>query len=182
MLQSTDVVHGQFLPKMGLFLARFCPAAWIGAASLFVIVGVTEVTRAGFDSATKDVLVAVRFPAFYSFGAVMVSLGWFGAWLAGNSVAFSFRRRMYVLVLLALVLAMMAVDYVWIYDRLLQMVTPAGQPKPAVFVKYHEASKWINLAGLAICLIASVIANWPKFSAPTTTHTVDDGQSLYELH
>ena len=150
-----------FPARFGLFLVRFCLSAWIGAATLFVIVGVTEVTRGNFDSKTKDVLVAIRFPAFYVCGATLVSLGLIGAWFAGNSAIFSRYRRITTFVLLVIVLLIMAVDYFLIYQPLLQMVTPPGQPKTARFVTYHTASKWINLIGLTVCFIATSLVNWP---------------------
>ena len=150
-----------FLTRIGLFLARFCLSAWIGAATLFVIVGVREVTRANFDSTTKDVLVAVRFPAFYVCGATLVSLGLLGTWFAGNSALFPRNRRISTLVLLVIVLFVMALDYFSIYLPLVQMVTPPGQPKPARFVAYHSASKWINLIGLIFCFVATALVNWP---------------------
>lgn len=158
----------RFLPRLGLFLARFCSSAWIGAATLFVIVGVTEVTRGEFDSSVKDRLVAIRFPSFYVCGAVLVGTATLGSVLAGHSDAFPKHRRIAAIAGLAAVLAIMAVDYVWIYLPLLGMVTPPGQTKPASFRNYHEASKWINLAGLAICLLVTLLINWPtkpkKFS------------------
>ena len=158
---APSVIDAPFLARIGLFLARFCLSAWIGAATLFVIVGVTEVTRGNFDSTTKDVLVAVRFPAFYVCGATLVALGLLGAWVAGNSEIFPWKRRISTLVLLAIVLSAMAMDYFTIYLPLLQMVTPPGQPKPARFVAYHSASKWINLIGLILCFIATALVNWP---------------------
>ncbi len=160
-IAPTNDVAAPFLARLGLFLARFCLSSWIGAATLFVIVGVTEVTRGNFDAKTKDVLVALRFPAFYLCGVTLVSLGLLGAWVAGNSDLFPRKRRISTLFLLVIVLAIMAVDYVSVYQPLLQMVTPPGQPKSAQFVTYHSASKWINLTGLVICLIAAVLVNWP---------------------
>ena len=97
-----------FLARFGLFLARFCLSAWIGAATLFVIVGVTEVTRGNFNSTTKDILVAVRFPAFYVCGVTLVSLGFYGTWFAGNSALFPRNRRISTFVLLVIVLSLMA--------------------------------------------------------------------------
>jgi hypothetical protein len=150
-----------YRPRIGLFLARFCTSAWIGAATLFVIVGVKEVTRAGFDSATKDALVAVRFPAYYVCGAVLICVGWLGTWVASHSANFPKLRRISSLLLLSLVLSLMFADYIWIYQPLLQMVTPPGQAKPASFMTLHEASKWMNLVELMLCLVAATLLNWP---------------------
>jgi putative copper export protein len=158
------------LQRSGLFLARFCTSAWIGAAALYVVVSVTEVTRAGFDSATKDILVGVRFPPYYVCGVLLVSLAWFGAWLAGNRVDFPKSRRISSLILLALVLALIAIDYRWVYQPLVGMINPPGQAKPAIFTLYHEASKWINLAGMLLCLMAGILVNWPA-AAPESARS-----------
>ena len=160
----------QFQQRTGLFLARFCTSAWIGAASLFVVVGVIEVTRGGFDSTTKDALVAIRFPAFYAFGTILGISAWIGAWFAGNTTSLTRGRRRSVIGLLTMVLVLMAVDYFWIYQPLLQMVTPPGQTKPSSFAGYHEASKWINLAGLMLCFFACLLINWPSSTSNPGSH------------
>ena len=139
---------------IGLFLARFSTAAWFGAAVLFVVVGVTEVTKGGFDSATKDKLVAVRFPAFYLFGFTLITLSWIGTWIARDVPELPKFRRLATMIALAVAMALMIVDYLTIYRALLDMVHPPGSTKPAHFIHLHEASKWINLAGLLFCLIA----------------------------
>ena len=41
------------------------------------------------------------------------------------------------------------------------MVTPPGIDKPPVFTQYHQASKYVNLLGLTLCLVASISLNWP---------------------
>ena len=150
-----------FHQRFGLFLARSCTAAWIGAASLFVVVGVMEVTRGGFDSTTKDLLVAIRFPSYYTFGTVLVSLAIIGTWFAGNTPPLSRTRRTASMGLLIGALGLMAADYVWIYSPLLQMVTPPGRGRPSGFAQYHEASKWINFAGLFLCCVPAWLLNWP---------------------
>ena len=159
-----DSIPISLLQRFGLFLARSCISAWVGAASLFVVVGIIEVTQGGFDSATKDSLVVLRFPAYYVFGVALVSTGWIGTCLAGSSSEFSGKYRIGVIAVLSLVLACMIVDYIWIYLPLAQMVTPPGQSKPAIFVQYHQASKWINLVGLKLCLIAIGLLNWPAYA------------------
>ena len=49
------------MTRAALFLARICTSAWLGAATLFVIVAVLEVTHGRLDSMTRDVLVGLRF-------------------------------------------------------------------------------------------------------------------------
>ena len=153
------------MSRAALFLARFCSSAWIGAATLFVVVGIREVTAGNFDSTTRDMLVSLRFPSFYSFGVVLVGLAWVGACAADFHPELPRRRRAIAILGLLAVLALMAVDYFWIYSPLLAMVTPPGQAKPAAFVTYHEASKYINLAGLIMASIAAIALNWPSRTA-----------------
>lgn len=148
--------------RAALFLARFCCSAWIGAATLFVIVGILEVTQGGFDSNTKDILVGLRFPPFYLVGSILISLAWIGTCLAEFHPELPYRRRAFAILSLVAVLGLMFVDYHWIYSPLVVMVNPPGQAKPASFVQYHEASKYINLAGLLFSWIAAIALNWPS--------------------
>jgi hypothetical protein len=50
------------MSRCALLFARFLLAAWFGAATLFVIIGVREVSYPGFESAIRDQLVLLRFP------------------------------------------------------------------------------------------------------------------------
>ena len=153
------------MPHAALFVARFCSSAWIGAAVLFVIVGILEVTRGGFDAATKDMLVALRFPAFYRTGATLIGAAWLATCLARDRSELSQRRQMIAICSLLAVLAVMVLDYAFIYQPLLARVTPPGVEKTAAFKQYHNASKYVNLLGLALTLIASVSLNWPRAKA-----------------
>ena len=149
------------MPHAALFVARFCSSAWLGAATLFVIVGIREVTHGGFDAATKDVLVAIRFPMFYLTGAILVGAAWLGTCLASKHAELTKRRQCVAVFSLLAVLAVMALDYRFVYQPLLAMVTPPGIDKPHVFTQYHQASKYVNLLGLTLCLVASIALNWP---------------------
>ena len=60
--------------RIGLAVARLASAAWVGAAVLFVIIAVREVRHPGFDSAAKDTLALLRFPAYYASGFLVVSV------------------------------------------------------------------------------------------------------------
>src|SRR5262249_8821442 len=115
------------MQRAALFLARFCSSAWIGAATLFVVVGIIEVTQGNFDSTVKDTLVSLRFPSFYRFGVVLVSLAWLGACLADLHPELPPRRRAFAILSLIAVLALLVIDYQWIYSQLWTMVNPPGQ-------------------------------------------------------
>ena len=150
------------MPHAALFIARFCSSAWLGAATLFVIVGIREVTHGGFDAATKDTLVAIRFPAYYVTGAILVGAAWLGTCLAAKHPDLTKRRVTIALFSLLATLTVMALDYRFVYQPLLAMVTPPGVEKTSAFKPYHDASKYVNLLGLTLCLVASIALNWPR--------------------
>lgn len=132
--------------------------AWIGAASLFVAVGVREVTHAAFDSTIRDQLVLLRFPLFYGAGAGLLSLAWL-AW-TWRLVAASARTRRSVIGFASLTLALMlmAIDHTTIYSPLAAMIDPPGKPRTPRFEELHRASMRINSAGLMCALTAAVLA------------------------
>lgn len=139
---------------MGIAIARFCVAAWIGAAVLFVIVGVREVIVPDFTSEVKDRLVTLRFPAYYVAGAVLVGLSFVATVLATTQrPTWGLRLALGMLLLAG---GIMAADYVWIYSPLAAMVTPPGQPRTEAFVTLHHWSMRINTLHLAACLIAAI--------------------------
>ena len=55
-----------------LTISRLALAAWVGAASLFVVTAIQEARSTEFDSITKNALAALRFPAYYAFGFALV--------------------------------------------------------------------------------------------------------------
>jgi hypothetical protein len=145
----------------GLCAARLCVSAWVGAAVLFVAVGVREVTFPSFSSEIKDQLAALRFPLYYLCGATLVLGAWLGTCVAGGHPQLSRGRRWVVLGLLTLALTEMAVDYLWIYRPLEGMVTPPGQVRTEQFVRLHRWSTYVNAANVVWCLTAALVLCWP---------------------
>ena len=142
------------MTRLSLAIARFCIAAWIGAAILFVIVGVREVTVPEFTSEVKDRLVTLRFPAYYIAGTSLVGLAFVASVVASaNRASWGLRIALAMLLLAG---GLMAADYVWIYSPLAAMVTPPGQARTMAFVTLHHWSMRINTAHLAACMIAAV--------------------------
>lgn len=140
--------------KLGLALARFSISAWIGAAVLFVIVGVREVTTPEFTSEIKDRLVTLRFPAYYITGASLTVTAAVATAIAG--LGDKSRGLRLALIGLALAGAVMAIDYVWIYSPLAAMVTPPGQPRTLAFVTLHHWSMRINTIHLLVCMAVAI--------------------------
>ena len=69
-------------------------------------------------------------------------------------------RKWSVLSLLILTLVLMVTDYFWIYSPLHEIVTSPDQVRPAEFEPLHERSKWINFAGLTLCLASAGLWAW----------------------
>jgi hypothetical protein len=132
--------------------ARFAASAWVGAATLFVITSVMEVTDPRLESTVRDVLVAVRFPAFYATGAVLLGTAWLATLVA---------RRWFAAFVLAVTLGLMAADYFAVYQPLVELVTPPGRPRTEAFQTYHRWSEGLNGVELLLSLVAALtLCSW----------------------
>lgn len=150
----------------GWGLARCCLPAWIGAAVLFVWVGVREVTTPEFTSEIKDRLVTLRFPGYYAAGATLLAGAWLGCLLALSCRA-SRRTALGPGLLVLLAGGLMAYDYINIYLPLAELVTPPGKPRTMDFLTLHQWSMRINTVQLALCVAAALWVQWGLPSAST---------------
>ena len=142
-----------------LAVCRFSLAAWVGAAILFIVVGIGEIRV--FDSAMRDRLVLIRFPFYYACGFGLVPVALVCGFASRKHKALSARQaNVFLGLVLAALLAMVA-DYIWVYRPLVEMMTPLGDAKPSAFVSLHELTKWVNFGILTLCLIASLVICWP---------------------
>lgn len=152
---------------------RFSLCAWVGAATLFVVTGVREVTMTDFDAATKNVLAATRFPAYYAFGFTLVaasSISTLGLVLIDREVR---RRKIVILTLSVFALVVMCLDHQFVYRPLeTMMLEPEGRLDPDFFT-YHQWSKYINSVSLGACLVASFVSAWPIKTAAISNSTSD---------
>jgi hypothetical protein len=158
---ATSFRKAPLVTRTGLAVARFSAAAWVGAAALFVVTAVREVTYPGFDSLTKDELALLRFPAYYAFGFVLVGLAFLSAVWAGCMERESRRRNSLAAGLLGIALLLMGGDFVAVYSPMAKIITPPGQAHAAEFRSYHRASVWINVAHVGICAVAAMLLCWP---------------------
>lgn len=154
------------MQQLCLAILRLLPTAWVGAATLFVAVGVSEIRSPEFDSAAKDALVLIRFPLYYGFGFTALAIALVSAIVCVRSGLISNPRAFVCAILLAISLAVMAVDYLAIYRPLVAMIQ-SPDSRPENFSQYHEWSKWINAGGLVLWLGTAVIACWPSRNTST---------------
>ncbi len=150
------------MDRLSLFLARTAITAWVGAAVLFVVVGVSEVVHSGFGSEIRDQLVVLRFPWYYRFGVTLLALGLIGA--LGAKGELPSRRRMTAAALIGAALFVMIAEYVTVYLPLAALVTPPGKPRTPEFMTYHKLSMWVNFTGLVLSFVAAALVNWPANS------------------
>ncbi len=154
------------MKAFGLCLARFCSAAWVGAAVLFVVVAIGQVTSRQFPTEVTDRLVALRFPPYYAFGFVLVGTSLVGT-LVGGSLLGCRGRWITSGLLLGLALAVMAGDYVAIYQPLIRMITPPGASRPPEFERLHHLSEVVNTIDLGFVLLAALLLSWPAKGCAT---------------
>lgn len=147
--------------QLGLFLARTAITAWVGAAILFVVVGISEVVYPGFDAEIRDQLVVIRFPWYYRFGITLLAVGLVGTLLMRGRAECSAKRQAIIGALIVAALIVLMVEYFTVYVRLVELVTPPGKPRTAEFMLYHKLSMWVNLGDLVLCIAAMGLLNWP---------------------
>lgn len=147
--------------RVATTLLRFVLAAWIGAAVLYVITSVAEQTSEHFDSRTRDQLAALRFPLYYAFGFVMHAVALVCSLIVvASAKAFRFR----FLVVTGFIVASLAgitLDYFYVFQPLLDLITPAGQARTQEFVRLHNLSRSANQAHIMAMMVAGIIATWP---------------------
>lgn len=157
-------MRSNILTSLSLFVARTAITAWIGAAILFVIVGISEVTHAAFSSEIRDHLVVIRFPWYYRFGFTAITASLVSTLLVSPGAHFSSRRKWITVGLLIAAILAMTVEYYSVYVRLEELVTPAGKPRTLEFMQYHQFSMYGNLVVLLLCVAAMLPLNWPTKS------------------
>jgi hypothetical protein len=128
---------------------------------LFVVTAVREVRFPGFDSATKDQLALLRFPAYYVCGFALVGLALLGALAAILGSRPRPKKVGFAVGLLAVTLVVMAADFIAVYRPMADMISPPGRVHVAEFRDYHRASVWINVGHVGLCAVAAVLLCWP---------------------
>lgn len=140
-----------------LALLRFSLCAWVGAAALFVITGILEVTSSEIEPAIKNHLAAIRFPAYYAVGFSLVGLAAVCA-VALRGRFQSARRGMLIVGLLAAVVLLMTGDWFFVFCPLLDLMQLPDARETSEFASYHEWSKNLNFVSVGLCLVAAVVA------------------------
>jgi uncharacterized membrane protein len=143
-------------------LARFLLSAWVGAAALFVINGIRLVRASVFDSAARDQIALIRFPAYYGFGFACVATALICQAGALRRAGLPRGRALAAAACVAAALVVMLADYVWVYRPLEAMVSPPGKARPADFGAYHRASEMINTVHVGLCFVAAMLLCWPR--------------------
>jgi hypothetical protein len=152
-----------------LALARFSLSAWVGAAVLFVIAGVREITSVALDPIARDQLALIRFPAYYGCGFVLLAVGLASSLPAIGHPAAGRKRAVTAAVLITAALVIFAADYQFIFRPLVAMIDPLGQPRSAEFDRLHHLSEAVNTVQLFASLAAAVLLCWPKSADVTNT-------------
>ena len=155
------------LDKATLTILRFALCGWVGAAVLYVATSVAEQVSPLFDSTIRDQLATIRFPFFYGTGFILQTTAILSAgYLSFKGVFISRARIKLILALVAIGLIGFAYDYIFIYQPLLDEITPAGKPRTEAFTTLHAWSRHINEVNLLLLFTASVAAAIPFGTTP----------------
>ncbi|WP_298867698.1 hypothetical protein [uncultured Gimesia sp.] len=149
------------MQSFSLVLIRFCLSAWVGAAVIFVITGVQDVTFKHFDSLVRDQLISLHFPVYYTIAWVLLVGSILGCLGIRKIKEISRFRSNLIFCLVLIILGLSLIDYFWIYTPLESMITPPGSPRPAEFRSYHQASKYINSLNILLTVVAAILVNLP---------------------
>lgn len=152
-----------------LTICRMTMAGWVGAAVLFVVTSVVEQSGPNFDNVIRDHLAVMRFPYYYGFGFALVGVSLAAGFACRRHSAVGPKLAATFLICTTLALVMMVADYIWIYQPLAQLITPPGSVRTSDFTTYHNASKYVNMADLLLCLIAAIAICWPARRSPAAT-------------
>lgn len=142
-----------------LMLSRLTTAAWVGAACLFIVTTLQDVHSPELSSVDKAEIVVRKFPIYYRFGFGLLIPALLLA-VAGQPL-FSGKRRWLIGGLVFFPLLLLGADYVWIYEPLETMTAAVDRARPAEFIDYHSASKWINTVQVTSAVVATVAVCWP---------------------
>lgn len=142
-------------------LSRCCFSAWVGAAALFVVNAVAQVTFPGFDSTLRNQLVLLRFPAYYAFGFGLVGTGFVSLAMCAGGRLLAARVWRWAVGCAAAALLLMTADYLFVYLTLEAMITPPAAPRPASFITWHRLSTAINAVHVGLTAVAAGLVNWP---------------------
>ena len=143
-----------------LMLFRLCPAAWAGAAALFVLITVGLTRSPEVDSELRMQLSLIRFPYYYVLEFGLLGTALVAGFFARKHGELGRIRSWLGLGLVALALAGAIADYFLVYRPLEKMMT--DRTLDGAFRSLHEASKHGNSTIVVVVVIAALVINWPS--------------------
>ena len=150
----------------GLFLARLASAMWLGAAFLFVATSVAEQTHPALPVPAKNLVAVIRFPWFYTIGAVFLSI----ALLSSLAIRRPPRGVAVASVLLMAALVIMFLDYAFIFRPMREEIRANFLERTDRFQTLHSWSEGVNSFEYLLVLIATVLLLAARSSAPSEGH------------
>lgn len=141
------------MESKGLFIARLASAMWLGAALLFVITSVAEQLNPALPLPTKNLLALIRFPWFYTCGAILLST----ALLASLAIKHPPRGVAVASVLLMAALVIMFLDYAFIFRPLREHIRAHFTERTGRFQQLHHWSEGVNTFEYLLVLIAALL-------------------------
>lgn len=159
------------MQKFSLTFARILLAGWVGAAALFVITSVAEQLSPDIDPVTKGTLALIRFPWYYTFGLTMLVFGLLFGLIGLSDNVVRFARRIAFIMVTSFAILVMCGDFLFVYLPLSNMTAQEVEQEVEEhsndFQRYHEYSKRVNLLGLALASIGTLLVCSPTWEPET---------------
>ena len=116
--------------------------------------------------------VSARFPAYYAVGFTLVGIALVCA-LLQFSRSQSRSIRVVLIVLPALAVCLMIIDWCFVFTPLLDLMEfPDARERPG-FKKYHNWSKYLNALSVGLCAVGAVISlREIQFHAPDSVSPI----------
>ncbi len=143
-----------------LMLFRIGPAAWVGAATLFVLITISLTRSPEFDSEMRMRMSLARFPSFYVVEFTLLGTAVVAGFFARRHGELGRLRSWLGLGLVTVALLGAIADYFLVYRPLAKMM--ADRTLDDTFRTLHETSKHGNFTIVAIVFVAAVVINWPS--------------------
>jgi len=151
------------MQRFWLMVLRFCLSAWVGIAIFFVMVILDLRNSELFDRVSKFNHPKVLFPLYYGFEFALLGPA-IVCTVAGllNAVRSGLWRRYAIAGFAAVAFGLAVFDYMFVYRKLVEILSNPTAIPAAKFVELHQASRRLNEVILGASIAAAVLALWPE--------------------
>jgi hypothetical protein len=164
------------MPRICLTILQFCLCAWVGVAMFFnvAVLGVLESLMYDRPPFSKFSEPGYFLPPYFGLAFALLGLAFLCAF--GNlwNARIGLLRRTAILLLVAVTLAMIAVDQLVVYRGLAESFAPETTAVNAsAVVRLFQLCRLLKRSVLGLSVVAGAMAIWPENDADLLPHPRD---------